>query len=55
LSKEQYLWLKEAIANLRQVPETLRQMQRLSRLDFFESLPNPQRRKRPGKKGLGLV
>jgi hypothetical protein len=55
LSKEQYDWLKEAIANWRQVQEILRQMQRLSRLELFESLPNPRRRKRLGKKVLGLV
>lgn len=55
LSKEQYDWLKEAIANWRQVQETLRQMQRLSREELFESLPNPRRRKQLGKKILGLV
>ena len=55
LSKEQYEWLKEAIANWRTVQETLRQMHRLSREELFESLPNPKRRKRLGKKVLGLV
>jgi uncharacterized protein DUF6788 len=55
LSKEQYDWLKEAIANWRQVQETLRQMQRLSREELFETLPNPRRRKQLGKKILGLV
>jgi hypothetical protein len=55
LSKEQYEWLKEAIANWRTVQETLRQMQRLSREELFESLPNPKRRKRLGKRVLGLV
>ncbi|MBI4659454.1 MAG: hypothetical protein HY735_11495 [Verrucomicrobia bacterium] len=55
LSKEQYEWLKEAIANWRTVQETLRQMQRLSRAELFASLPNPKRRKRLGKKVLGLV
>jgi hypothetical protein len=55
LSKEQYEWLKEAIANWRRVQETLRQMQRLSRAELFETLPNPKRRKRLGKKVLGLV
>jgi hypothetical protein len=55
LSKEQYDWLKEAIANWRQVQEILRQMQRLSREELFESLPNPRRRKQLGKKVLGLV
>jgi cyclopropane fatty-acyl-phospholipid synthase-like methyltransferase len=55
LSKEQYEWLKQAIANWRTVQETLRQMQRLSREELFETLPNPKRRKRLGKKVLGLV
>jgi cyclopropane fatty-acyl-phospholipid synthase-like methyltransferase len=55
LSKEQYEWLKEAIANWRTVQKTLRQMQRLSRAELFESLPNPKRRKRLSKKVLGLV
>lgn len=55
LSKEQYEWLKQAIANWRTVQKTLRQMQRLSREELFESLPNPKRRKRLGKKILGLV
>lgn len=55
LSKEQYEWLKQAIANWRTVQKTLRQMQRLSREELFDSLPNPKRRKRLGKKVLGLV
>ena len=55
LSKEQYEWLKKAIANWRTVQKTLREMQRLSREELFESLPNPKRRKRLGKKVLGLV
>jgi len=55
LSKEQYEWLKQAIINWRKVQQTLRQMQRLSREELFESLPNPRRRKRLGKKVLGLA
>jgi hypothetical protein len=55
LSKEQYEWLKQAIANWRTLQQTLRQMQRLSREELFESLPNPRRRKRLGKKVLGLA
>ena len=55
LSKEQYEWLKQAIVNWRKVQQTLRQMQRLSRAELFDSLPNPRRRKRLGKKVLGLV
>jgi hypothetical protein len=55
LSKEQYEWLRQAIANWRTVQNILRQMQRLSREELFQSLPNPRRRKRLGKKVLGLV
>lgn len=55
LSKEQYEWLKQAIANWREVQKILRQMQRLSREELFEALPNPRRRKRLGKKVLGVV
>jgi cyclopropane fatty-acyl-phospholipid synthase-like methyltransferase len=55
LSKEQYEWLKQAIANWRTLQKTLRQMQRLSREELFASLPGPQRRKKLSKKVLGLV
>ena len=55
LSKEQYEWLKQAIANCRTLQQTFRQMQRLSREELFDSLPGPQRRKKLGKKVLGLV
>jgi hypothetical protein len=55
LSKEQYEWLKEAIANWRTVQKTLRQMQRLSREQLFESVPGPVRRKQLSKTVLGLV
>ena len=55
LSREQYLWLKQAIANWRTLQRTLREMQRLSREELFQSLPNPKRRKRLGKKVLGLL
>ena len=55
LSQEQYEWLKEAIANWRQVQQTLKAMQRLSRQVLFETVPHPPRRKRLGKKVLGLI
>jgi hypothetical protein len=55
LSREQSLWLKEAIGNWRQLQATLKEMQRLSRQVLFETLANPQRRKRLGKKVLGLI
>jgi len=55
LSKEQYEWLCSAIAQWRQMQETVKEMQRLSRRVLFETLPHPPRRKRLGKKVLGLV
>jgi cyclopropane fatty-acyl-phospholipid synthase-like methyltransferase len=55
LSREQYEALREAIQHWRQVQQTLREMQRLSRQLIFETLPHPPRRKRLGKKVLGLV
>lgn len=55
LSREQYEWLKQAIANWRTVQDILRQMQRLSREELFASLPNPKRRKQLSKEVLGLV
>jgi cyclopropane fatty-acyl-phospholipid synthase-like methyltransferase len=55
LSREQYEGLREAIQNWRQVQRTLREMQRLSRQVIFRTLPHPPRRKRLGKKVLGLI
>lgn len=54
LSREQYEWLKQAIANWRQVQQILQEMQRLSRQVLFETMPNPKRRKRLSKRVLGL-
>jgi hypothetical protein len=55
LSKEQFEWLAQAIAQWRQVQGTLKEMQRLSRQVLFETMPHPPRRKRLGKKVLGLM
>jgi len=55
LSKEQYLWLRAAITQWREVQAILKQMQRLSRQVLFETVPHPPRRKRLGKKVLGLM
>jgi hypothetical protein len=54
LSQEQFAWLAQAIAQWRQLQATLKEMQRLSRLVLFETVPHPPRRKRLGKKVLGL-
>ena len=55
LSREQYEWLRAAIANWRQVQQTLKEMQRLSRQVLFSTVPHPPRRKKLGKKILGLI
>jgi hypothetical protein len=55
LSKEQYQWLRIAILHWREAQATLKEMQRLSREVLFETLPHPPRRKRLGKKVLGLM
>ena len=55
LSKEQYEWLQTAIANWREGQAILKEMQRLSRQVLFETVPNPPRRKRLGKKVLGII
>jgi hypothetical protein len=55
LSKEQYQWLASAIAQWREMQTTIREMQRLSRQVLFATLPHPTRRKKLGKKVLGLM
>src|SRR6266404_6663178 len=40
LSREQYQWLHTAISNWRQVQQTLKQMQRLSREVLFATVPH---------------
>ena len=55
LSKDQYEWLKAAITQWRELQATLKEMQRLSRRVLFETVPGPPRRKKLGKKVLGLM
>ena len=55
LSKEQYEWLRSAIIQWRDVQTTLKEMQRLSRHVLFATVRNPPRRKKLGKKVLGLM
>lgn len=55
LSQEQYEWLRQAIENWHQVQAILKQMQQLSRQVLFETVPHPPRRKKLGKKVLGLI
>jgi cyclopropane fatty-acyl-phospholipid synthase-like methyltransferase len=55
LSRDQYEWLRTAIANWREAQHTLKEMQRLSREVLFTTVPHPPRRKRLGKRVLGLI
>ncbi len=54
LSREQYLWLVDAIAQWRKLQASLKEMQQLSRRVLFETVPGPPRRKRLSKKAMGL-
>src|SRR3990170_3625034 len=55
LSQQQYAALKQAIENWRDLQQALERMQSLSRQVIFGTLPNPPRRKRLGKRVLGLI
>ena len=55
LSLEQYEALQQAIENWRDTQQILQRMQELSREIIFKTLPHPPRRKRLGKKVLGLI
>ena len=55
LSQEQYLWLQQAVANQRKLGRVIEQMQTLSRQVLFDTVPGVVRRKRLGKKVLGLI
>ena len=55
LSEPQYQALKQAIENWREVQQSLKRMQAISRQIIFGTIPNPPRRKRLGKKVLGLI
>lgn len=54
LSREQFEWLESAIENWRDLQKTLKEMQQLSRKVLFTTVPHPPRRKRLGKKVLGV-
>ena len=55
LSQEQYQWLRQAVLNQRQLEKIVAQMQTLSRQVLFETVPGVIRRKRLGKRVLGLI
>src|SRR5271154_743017 len=54
LSPEQFAWLKEAIANQREVEQRLGQMQKMTLEHMWKRLPSATRRKKLSKKPLGL-
>ena len=54
LSEEQYHWLRQAVANQRELDRIVSEMQQLSRRILFETVPGVVRRKRLSKKVLGL-
>jgi hypothetical protein len=54
LSKEQYEWMKAAIENWRQVQETLKRMEQISRTVLFQTVHEPHRRKALTNQVLGL-
>jgi hypothetical protein len=53
LTAEQFVEMKKAIANYRQLRRQLRQMEQLSRRIIFQSTPHQSRRKRLPPKVLG--
>jgi len=55
LSKAQFNWLKEAVANQRRLSRIIQQMQKLSRQILFATVPGVSRRKRLSRKVLGLI
>jgi hypothetical protein len=55
LSPEQFQSLKQAIQNERQLWKSIKEMEKISRQILFGTMPDTQRRKRLGKKVLGLI
>jgi hypothetical protein len=55
LSRQQFEWLKAAINNWKALKKTLKQMQRLSREELFETVPGTKRRKKLSKRVLGII
>ena len=55
LSSEQFLSLRSAIENRRDLQKTIVKMEKLSRRILFETLPDTHRRKSLPKKVLGLI
>lgn len=54
LSKEQYVWLKQAITNWRKLQVVLKRMEKLSLTMLFNTVPDTHRRKPLTKKVMGI-
>ena len=54
LSKEQYLWMKKAIANWQKAQTFLLRMEQMSRTIMFQTLPDTRRRKPLSKNVMGI-
>lgn len=55
LSQQQFHWLRQAVANQRELDRIVGQMQILSRETLFSKVPGVTRRKRLSKKVLGTI
>jgi type II secretory pathway component PulJ len=55
LSHSQFVALRQAVRNERQLWKTIQQMERISRQILFASTPDTRRRKRLSKRVLGLI
>ena len=55
LSAEQFQSLKRAVENERRLWKTIQEMEKVSRQIVFGNLPDTRRRKRLGKKVLGVI
>ena len=54
LSAQQFAWLKQAIANQRQIEDLLNQMHQQTLDYMWKHLPSTSRRKKLSKKNLGI-
>lgn len=54
LSKEQYLWLKKAIDNWRELQGIMKRMEKISLTMLFKTMPDTHRRKPLSKKVMGI-
>ena len=55
LSRQQFVAMKQAVQNERKLWKTIQQMEKVSRQILFASLSDTRRRKRLGKRVLGLI